>query len=244
MRQFSHVKNTDIVAVYSEFSYFKTADYQPENKNMSLNLRTNLLSFCFIHVPMHKGRHCRSFMKLKLYTNLSNGCLTTNFKSVGQETWSASFPSTFFAVLQGINYVMSHDYAKKTHCERHTYKRTLCLPSVAQLTFHTNNSETRQRYKEKKLSQYDSKNGGNTTIQRQRWRKKLVEFDQSATTRSQTFTGNPQNQTRRRGHRKVRGKTYCQTFEGNLWFSTKPNSEDNRCESKWHKLNTKGTKPH
>ena len=67
---------------------------------MFLNFRTNRLSFWFIHVPMHKGRHYRSFMKLKLYTNPSNGCFISNFKSVGQETWSASFPSTHFAVLE------------------------------------------------------------------------------------------------------------------------------------------------
>lgn len=32
MRQFSHVKNTGIAAVYSEFWYFKTVAYQPEKQ--------------------------------------------------------------------------------------------------------------------------------------------------------------------------------------------------------------------
>ena len=59
---------------------------------------------------------------------------------------------------------MSHDYAKQKPCVRHTQKRTLRLPSIAKLTFDTKNRETGQRNEEEKLSQYDSKNGGNATI--------------------------------------------------------------------------------
>lgn len=69
------------------FDILKLSPTSLKNKNITfLNLRTNLLSFWFIHVPMHKGRHYRSFMKLKLYTNPSNGYFISNFKSVGQET--------------------------------------------------------------------------------------------------------------------------------------------------------------
>ena len=83
------------------FDILKLSTTSLKNKNiMFSNLRTNLLSFWCIYVPMHKGRHYRSFMKLKLYTNPSNRCFITNFKSVGQETWSASFPSTHFAVFE------------------------------------------------------------------------------------------------------------------------------------------------
>ena len=77
---------------------------------------------------------------------------------------------------------MSHDYAKQKPCGRHTHKRTLRLPSIAKLTFDTKNRETGQRNEEEKLSQYDSKNGGNATIWRQRWRQELLEFDQSSIT--------------------------------------------------------------
>ena len=140
MRQFSKSR-TQVLRRYRSFDISKLSTTSQKNKNiMFLNLRTNLLSFWFIHVPMHKGRHYRLFMKLKLYTNPSNGCFISNFKSVGQETWSALFPSTHYAVLeyfirvlQGINYVMSHDYVNQTPCGRHTYKRTLCFPSMRSL---------------------------------------------------------------------------------------------------------------
>ena len=100
MRQFSKSR-TQVLRRYRSFDISKLSTTSQKNKNiMFLNLRTNLLSFWFIHVPMHKGRHYRLFMKLKLYTNPSNGCFISNFKSVGQETWSALFPSTHFAVLE------------------------------------------------------------------------------------------------------------------------------------------------
>ena len=102
---------------------------------------------------------------------------------------------------------MSHDYAKQKPCGRHTHKRTLRLPSIAKLTFDTKNSETGQRNEEEKLSQYDSKNGGNATIWRQRWRQELLEFDQSTITPiARRLRGTPKNLTRGRGHRKVREK--------------------------------------
>ena len=88
---------------------------------------------------MHKGRHYRSFMKLKLYTNPSNRCFITDFKSVGQETWSASFPSNHFAVFEYfIRWItsVSHDYAKKhlvgaiNTSERCACHRLRSLPST------------------------------------------------------------------------------------------------------------------
>ena len=143
---------------------------------------------------------------------------------------------------------MSHDYANQTPCGRHTYKRTLCFPSIAKLNFHANNSETRQRNKEEKLSQYNSKNGGNATIQRHRWRKELLEcYKSSITPIARRSRGTPKTKSQdgaiARFEEKRHSRNCCQTFEGNLWFSTNPNSKDSRCESKWHKLNTKGTKP-
>ena len=143
---------------------------------------------------------------------------------------------------------MSHDYANQTPCGRHTYKRTLYFPSIAKLTFHANNSETRQRNKEEKLSQYDSKNGANATIQRQRWRKELLKFYQSSITpTARRSRGTPKTKREdgaiARFEEKRHSRNCCQTFEGNLWFSSNPNSKDSRCESKWHKLNIKGTKP-
>lgn len=51
-------------------------------------------------------------------------------------------------------------------------------PNSEEFAFQIDNSETEQRNKEKKLLQHDRKNGGNTTIQRQRSRKEPLEFDQ------------------------------------------------------------------
>ena len=92
--------------------------------------------------------------------------------------------------LQEINYVndtWSHDYAKNTPCGRQSYTQTLRLLPIAKLAFEIDNSETKQGNNEKKMLQHDRKNGGNTTIQRQRSRKEPLEFDQRLYPDWQTF---------------------------------------------------------
>lgn len=91
MRQFS-TSRTQVLRRYRSFNILKLSTTILKNKNiMLLNLRTNLLSFWRTHLSTHRGRHYRSLMKLKLYTNPSNWCFITNFRSVGQETWRAWF---------------------------------------------------------------------------------------------------------------------------------------------------------
>lgn len=235
------------------FDILQLSTTRLKNKSiLFLNLRTNLLSFWCIHVPMHKGRRYRSFMKLKLYKKSIEWVFYNQFKVGWTRDLERIVSSTHSAVFEYFIGCTSKDKLRQRHQRHMTMLKHLVAAThrSERCAFHRLRSLPSTPMTAKQDKGMRKRNCLSTIA-------KMVEMQQYKDNGEERNCSNLIKVARRsrgtpktkredgaiaRFEKKRHSRNCCRTFEGNLRFAMKPNSKDKRCESKGHKLNTKETK--